>query len=110
MVPCGLQLSGVLKATSVNCSETVPEPALKIPPPSLEAWLKVTRSALSTRVPMLRIPPPRLPALMPLHDATLLEVLQPAYAQMAPPLAEVAFLSSAQRLIAPSPRLNMAQP
>ena len=78
-------MSGVLKATSVNCSETVPEPALKIPPPSLEAWLKVTRAALSTRVPMLRIPPPRLPALLRLTDVKLIEVLEPASAKMAPP-------------------------
>ena len=59
MVPCGLQLSGELEAITVNCSTTVPEPELLIPPPSpREAWLNVTGSPLSTMVAVLKIPPP----------------------------------------------------
>ena len=73
-------MSGALEVTSVNRSETVPEPELLIPPPPpREAWLNVTRSPLSTRVAVLKIPPPWRCALLWVTTVRLIRVVLPVF-------------------------------
>src|ERR1044071_6935365 len=96
MVPCGLQLSGVLKATSVNRSVTVAgAPPLRIPPPLMEARLNITRSPLSIMAPWFEIPPPS-PALLWVTTVRLIPVVDDRSVKIAPP-EEAVFLARADR-------------
>ena len=105
-------MSGELKATRVNRSDTVPLPSLRMPPPSV-ALLNTTRSPVSTVVPSLSIPPPmpraRLRAMsVPLtRDVPTVSVLSPAplSAEVFPERTEWSTLSWPALLTAPPPPL-----